>query len=74
MTKKHWAQILEHLVDIRKKDFTPIFYEGKEIQKVNVKELYIRFYKRDYMTFIDVHRIPPSEVKRGFTWTRQVFE
>lgn len=76
MTKTQWKEILEELQRIRttnKFRTTDVFYcEGydkptKEVRKVNVEEMYIRFAGRDYITHDCVLNVTPSTVRARFS-------
>jgi len=73
MTKTQWREILQDLVEIRKQDSTPIFYNDLEVDKVDIERLEIRFVGRVWMTYDDIFRATPASVRDKFTWTVPVF-
>ena len=76
MTKTQWKEILEELKTIRSTNkfrTTDVFYcEGykcptKEVRKVNVDEMYIRFEGRDYLAHDCVLNVTPNTVRARFS-------
>ena len=73
MTKTHWQEILQDLVEIRKHDTTPIFYNDLEVDKIDIERLEIRFVGRIWITYDDIFRATPASVRDKFKWTVPVF-
>lgn len=78
MTKTHWKEILEELKTIRSTNkfrTTYISYRErydkpiKEVRKVNIEEMYIRFEGRDYLTHDCVLWNTPADVRSRFRIT-----
>lgn len=78
MTKKHWKEFLTSLKTIRKDSGSSIFYDEylqiREVVKIDVENMYIRFRHKEFLRYTDVYQCKIQIIKRDFKVAINLFD